>query len=176
MIASKLLYGLAASTALALAACEARFGNEAPAVEGNEAASAEGKAEEGRVTISAPGFDMKINIPEGLRRGVDSDSGIIYPNSTFSGVHVQGGPEGADGRSDGEVELRFTSADAPALVARWYQDPGRAGDFTIATAANEGRDFVIAGTTKEDGGNFRVRLAPRQGGGTDGRVALSDRR
>ena len=39
-----------------LPACEARIGNDAPPVEAN--ASAAGKAEEGRLTVSAPGFNM----------------------------------------------------------------------------------------------------------------------
>ncbi len=171
MTRSKLL-PLAAAAALALTACEARFGNDAAPGNG----SAAGKAEEGRLSISAPGFDMKISIPEGLRReaGIDDDSGVIYPNSSFSGIHVEGGRDGAAGRSEGEVELRFGSADAPDLVARWYQDPARAGDFAVATATREGAAFVIAGTTAGDDGRFQVRLSPRQGGGTDGRVVLSD--
>lgn len=175
MNVSKLL-PLGAAAALALTACEARFGNDADAGHENANGSAEGKAEEGRLSIHAPGFDMKINIPEGIRRGagIDDDSGIIYPNSTFSGIHVEGGRDGGAGNSDGEVELAFTSADAPDLVARWYQDPARAPDFRVATANREGPGFVLAGTTRDDDGRFRIRLSPRQGGGTEGRVVLSD--
>lgn len=166
------LLPLAAAAALALTACEARLGNDAaPAGNG----SAEGKAEEGRLSIHAPGFDMKISIPEGIRReaGIDDDSGVIYPNSTLSGMHVEGGRD--EGRSDGEVELAFTSPDAPDLIARWYQDPGRAGHFTVATANRQGAAFVIAGTTSDRDGHFRVHLTARQGGGTEARVVLSDR-
>ena len=163
---------LAAAAAIALTACEARFGNHA-GPDGN--GSAENKAEEGRVSVHAPGFDLKISIPEGIRReaNMDGDNDIIYPNSTFAGIHVEGG--GRDHHSDGEVELAFRSADAPDLVARWYQDPARAPDFTVATANREGAAFVIAGTTADNDGNFRIRLSPRAGGGTDGRVILSDR-
>lgn len=163
---------LAAVAALALGACEARFGNDAgPAGNG----SAENKAEEGRVSVHAPGFDLKISIPESIRReaNMDGDNDIIYPNSTFSGIHVEGGRD--DRESDGEVELAFRSSDAPDLVARWYQDPARAEHFTVASANREGPAFVIAGTTADHDGNFRVRLSPRAGGGTDGRVVLSDR-
>ena len=166
------LLPLAAAAALALTACEARFGNDAdPAGNG----SAQGKAEEGRLSIHAPGFDMKISIPEGIRReaGIDDDSGVIYPNSTLSGMHVEGGRD--DTRSDGQVELAFTSADAPDLIARWYQDPARAQHFAVATANREGPAFVIAGTTRDRDGDFRVHLTPRQGGGTEARVLLSDR-
>lgn len=168
------LLPLAAVAALALAACEARFGNDAAT--GNESAdaSAEGKAEKGRLSVHAPGFDLKINIPEGIRREADmeGDNDIIYPNSTFSGMHVEGGRD--DSRSDGQVELAFTSVDPPDLVARWYQDAARAPDFRVATATREGAAFVIAGATGGNDGQFRVRLIPRQGGGTEGRVVLFD--
>lgn len=159
-----------AAAALALGACEARFGNDAlPTGNG----SAENKAAEGEVSINAPGFQMKINIPEGIRReaNINDDSGIIYPGSIVGGVHVEGGRE--RGKSDGEVELRFTSADAPDRVAAWYRDPARATDFTIAAATREGDAHVFAGTTK-DSGRFRVRLAPRGGGGTEGRALLAE--
>jgi len=174
------LVPVAAAAALVLTACEARFGNHAEAgnasASANANASAEGKAEDGRLSIHAPGFDMKVNIPEGLRReaGINDNSGIIYPNSNFSGIHVEGGRGAGGGRSDGEVELAFTSADPPDLVARWYQAPGRAEDFTVATATREGAALVIAGTARDDDSPFRVRLTPRQGGGTDARVVLSD--
>ena len=170
------LLPLAAAAALALAACEMRLGNDADAGNENRTATAAGKAEEGRLSIHAPGFDMKISIPEGVRReaGIDDDSGIIYPNSTFSGMHVEGGPD--EGRSDGEVELAFTSADSPEMIAGWYQDPARAPDFTVATTNREGAAFVIAGAITDDDGRFQVRLSPRQSGGTEARLVLSDRR
>lgn len=164
------LLALAAAAAIALAACEARFGNDA-VPEGN--GSAQNKAEEGEVSINAPGFQMKINIPEGLRReaNIQDDSGVIYPSSRVTGVHVEGGRE--RGKSDGEVELRFTSADAPDRVAAWYRDPARASDFAVTTTNREGDAYIFAGTTK-DHGRFRIRLAPRPAGGTEGRALLSD--
>lgn len=168
MTSAKLL-PLAAVAALALAACEARFGNDA----GPSNGSAEGKSTEGELSVSANGFEMKIRIPEGLRREADirDDSGVIYPGSRMSGVHVEGG---RDGDARGEVELRFTTADAPETVGRWYRDPARAADFTVARAAREGEALVISGTRKDDEGTFRIHLTPRAGGGTDGRAVLTD--
>ena len=127
------------------------------------------------MSISAPGFDMKIDIPEGIRRGadMDDDSGVIYPNSNFAGIHVEGGRHEGRGKSEGEVELRFTSTDSPDLVARWYQDPARASDFTVATSSREGAAWLFAGTRRE-GGRFRIRIEPRAAGGSDGRALLSD--
>ena len=171
MTLPKLLPAVAA--ALLLTACEARMGNDATP---NANASAEGKAEEGQLSIDAPGFEMKIDIPEGMERqaGIDDDSGVIYPNSTFSGIHVQGGDGGAEG--EGEVELRFASNDAPDRVAAWYRDAARSADFSVGSARREAQAIVIAGTVRDGGSPFRVRLEPRQGGGTDARVVLADRR
>jgi hypothetical protein len=169
MTSAKLL-PLAAAAALALAACEARFGNDAT----HSGGSAEGKSKEGEFSVSTNGFEMKVQIPEGLQREADirDDSGVIYPSSRMSGMHVQGGDGGGSGRD--EVEIRFTTADAPETVERWYRDPARAADFTVASAAREGDAFVLSGTRKDDNGAFRLRLTPRQGGGTDGRAVLSD--
>ena len=163
------LLPVASAAAIALCACEARIGNDA-VPEGN--GSARNMAKEGEVSINAPGFQMKINIPEGLRReaNIQDDSGVIYPGSTMAGIHVEGGRE--RGKADGEVELRFTATDPPDRVASWYRDPARAPDFTIATANREGAAFLFAGTTR-DHGRFRISLAPRAGGGTEGRALLS---
>ena len=169
----RLLPVAATAAVLVLIACDARIGND---VQPRGNGSAENKAEEGQVSINAPGVQMKINIPEGLRHeaSIHDNGGLIYPGSTMSGMHVEGGRDGEQGKSDGEVELRFASTDVPDTVAHWYQDPGRGHDFTIATASRDGVAYVFAGTRTDGDGRFHVRLAPRQGGGTDGRVLLSD--
>lgn len=165
----------ATGAALALAACQARIGND---VEPSGNGSAENKAQEGQVSINAPGVQMRINIPEGLRHqaAIHDDSGLVYPGSTMSGMDVEGARDAKQGQnqSDGEVELRFASTDAPEAVARWYRDPARGRAFTLASSGREGAAYVFAGTKRDGGGRFRVRLAPRQGGGTDGRVLLTD--
>jgi len=172
MNASRLL-PIAAAAALALTACEARLVNDAQRA-GN--GSAENMAEEGQLSISAPGIQMKIDIPEGLRSqaNIDDDSGLIYPGSTMRGLHVEGGRE--KGNSGDEVELRFASTDSADAIARWYQDPARASDFTIATATRQGPAHVFAGVRKNGNGAFRIHLIPRAAGGTDGRVLLSETR
>lgn len=162
---------LAPAICIALPACEARVGND---VHPSGNGSAENKAEEGQLSISAPGVEMKINIPEGIRReaNIHDDSGLIYPGSRMSGVHVEGGRD--DERSDGEVELRFASADPLATVARWYQDPARVSTFTVDSAARDGAAYVFSGTKKEGNGHFRLRLAAAPDGGTDGRLLLTE--
>ena len=95
------LAALLAGAAL-LGACEARIGNDAPPVEAN--ASATGKAEEGRLTVSAEGFNMSIDIPEALRDDtrMDGDNELIYPGANFGGLHVQGGADRPGGGHEGE--------------------------------------------------------------------------
>lgn len=167
----KLLPALAA--AALLSACEARFGNDAPPVAEN--ATAAGRAEEGRLSVEAPGFNMTINIPESIRpeTGMDDENGLVYPGSTLGGLHVQGRPDDAQGGSDGEVELSFTTADPAARVAAWYRDPARAQDLTILSARQEGNAIVIVGTGRHDNESFTVRITPRAAGGTEARLVLS---
>jgi len=162
------------AAAALLTACEARIGNDAPPVEAN--ASAAGKAEEGRFTVSAPGFNMSIDVPEGLRdNDMDDNNDLLYPGAQFGGIHIQGSPErSAGGGQRGSVELRFTTADAPDRVAAWYRDPARGENFTIQSAGREGNAFVFAGTGRRDNDRFALRVTPRSGGGSEGRLVLSD--
>lgn len=160
-----------------LSACEVRVdkdGDRDAAAQTAET-SVEARSEEGSVSIKAPGFDMKVNIPDGVAKlaTVDSDSAILYPGSRLSGMHVEASSKGGGDRSG--VELRFTSADAPATVAAWYRDPARAPDFTVASASREGDTIVIGGVDKDDGDPFMLRISPREGGGSDARLNLSDR-
>jgi hypothetical protein len=105
----------------------------------------------------------------------DSNSQMLPPGVQIGGVHVQGnGSEGGSG-GDGTVELTFSSAQGPERLAAWYRDPARRQHFTIASDAREGAAFVLGGTTSENGGRFTLRLSPRHGGGTDGRLLVSDR-
>ena len=157
-----------------LAGCEARIGNDAPPVDEN--ATAAGRAEEGRFTVEAPGFNMSIDIPDFVqgRAEIDEESGLIYPGSDFSGMHVQGGREGPEGERGGEVELRFSHADSPERVVAWYREPARSSDLTIASDDRRGDSFVLSGTARQDNERFTVTISPRAGGGSDTRLVLTD--
>jgi hypothetical protein len=138
-------------------------------------AGAEGKAEEGRLSIKAPGVDIAINVPDAMRgrARADTDSDLLPPGSQVSGLHVQGdGGDRAKGRDS--VELRFSSAEPPQRVAAWYRDPARREHFTISEARREGEAIVLTGASR-DGGPVTVRLSPGTGVGTDGRLILVDR-
>jgi len=172
----KMLAPVSLAAAALLGGCEARFGNDAAPVAEN--ATAAGRAQEGRLTVEANGFNLSVDIPASVRADarMDEDSGLVYPGATLSGMHVQGSPDGAREGHDGEVELRFTTADAPERVAGWYRDPARGQDITVQSARREGGAFVIAGTGRRDDERFTVRIAPAAGGGSEGRLVLSDAR
>jgi hypothetical protein len=167
-------YGWPAAGLMLLAACEAKIDpdNAAEAAAGN-AISAEGKSEEGKISFKGPGFDFSLDVPGGLSRhtGVNRDSEILYPGAAIAGIYIAAG-----GNDRGEVEIGFNSADPPDKVAAWYRDPARGGHFALSSAAKEGDEFVFAGAEKGDGDRFKLRLRPRSGGGTDGRLVVGDRR
>ncbi len=47
--------------------------------------------------------------------------------------------------------------------------------FRLERAVQEGDDWVVTGVQKRDKHGFRLRLSPREGGGTDGRLAVRHR-
>jgi hypothetical protein len=165
-------YLLPAAAAIALlGACEAHVGNDAAPVDANS--TAENRAENGRVSIEAPGFSLKVDVPESIlsRADMDSDNPLFYPGAAFGGIHVQGA---RDVGGEDQVELRFTTSDAIDRVAAWYRDLARRRGFTVATDNREGEAIVLAGTAQEDRDPFTLRLTPR-GGGTEARLLLTDR-
>lgn len=164
---------LAAALTL-LAACEMKIGKDDKEQPGaQQTASAEGRSEDGTISIDAPGFDMKLNIPDALRAQVGTDGDVLYPGSKLAGLHVQANDGGGSGEDS--VELRFTTADTPAKVAAWYRDPNQAKELTITSAQQQGQGYRIVGTSKGDGDPFTLTLTPAAGGGTEGRILLQDR-
>ncbi|MDP8993973.1 MAG: hypothetical protein M3N07_03165, partial [Pseudomonadota bacterium] len=105
---------LIAAAVLALAAgCDARrtdAGNAAapPAAEG---AAAAGEAEEGRLSVDAPGMELSIDLPNAIRGELqsDEDSRILPPRARLVGMHIRGEGDGGGG----SVEMRFTAAEPP---------------------------------------------------------------
>lgn len=150
--------------------------NQVAAARAAAGAGAGGKAEEGRLSIQAPGVDIAISVPEEMRNraraGADTD--VLPPGARISGLHVQGdGGAGSDGSDS--VELRFVAAQPPAEVAAWYRDPARRRHFRIDAARREGEELVLSGTNAQSGGALVARIRPRADGGTDGRLVLAER-
>lgn len=159
---------LALAGAAALGGCDAKFGDNA---DFNEAASAEGQSQENTLSISAPGFDMKLKLPEGVRSNSDlkSDEELFYPGASFAGMHIQAKDE------SGGVEIRFSSADATDKVLAWYRDRARTG-FTIDSDTRDGAATLLAGEAGTDKDRYKLRLTPAAGGGTEGVLTIIDNR
>jgi hypothetical protein len=164
-----------AAVALALlSACGGHAGDKTSETD-NGQASAEGRAEEGKISVKAPGIDMTFVLPKAMRgeAKVDKNSKILYPGATIGGLAVVGTQaKGEKDGGDSEVEFRFATVDPPDRVAAWYRDPARAADLKVAKAAKEGADIIITGTQPGDAHPFKVRLSPREGGGTEGRLTI----
>ena len=155
------------------AGCDARVGNGQDSSDSNGQASAEGKAEEGQIAFSTPGFDVKMNVP--LDRAETDDQGkILYPGSKVTGLYIAANPDSKSG-SDGEVELRFATPDPPEKVAAWYGEPARSQNFTLSANGKEGSAYVLTGTEKGENNDFRLRLEAK-GAGTDGRLIVRDKK
>jgi hypothetical protein len=159
-----------------LGGCEARIEggeNGTASHQGAAEGTAEGKAEEGKIALKAPGFDLSINIPKDIAKTAksDQDNALLYPGSTISGMYIAAG-NGGDGQ--GEVELRFAAAQAPAQVEAWYRDPARAGTFALDEVRRSDGEILMSGRSNGDKQAFRLRLKPSGAGGTDGRLILRD--
>ena len=160
-----------AGISLTLGACDWLTGRHDDELPGNDTVTAEGKAEAGQVSVKAPGLDVTFTVPKGLSKDVkvNSDIKILYPKTSITGMYAAGG-----GKEEGEseVEFRFASPDAPERIAAWYQEPARAELFNVEKVSREGADTLIRAREKQGEGEFRLRLAPRAGGGTDGRLVI----
>jgi hypothetical protein len=167
----------AAAAMMLLAGCDARVGKSEDAkASGNPDAPAEGKAEEGKLSLKAPGFDVAIRIPEGLsdRANMDEDNKLLFPGSKLSGLHIAAAM--GDGTKDKSgVELRFTSSEPVEKVLAWYRDPARKDDFRLSSDGREGAATLLEGKSGGDKDPFKLRLSAREGGGTDGRLTLTER-
>ncbi|HYD37626.1 MAG TPA: hypothetical protein VEA60_08430 [Allosphingosinicella sp.] len=168
---------VAAVAAILVGACEGRIGSEEADNRSAEAeVSAEGKAEEGKISVKAPGFDLKFTLPKGMvgEARAERDSKLLYPGAILRGMAIAAG-EGRGRGGDSEVEIGFSTADPLDRVIGWYRDPARADGFRLDRADREGEGWRVTGVQKRDGHRFKLRLAPRPGGGTDGRLTVRHR-
>ncbi len=167
----------ALAAALLLGACDAKVDPD-EADNGAAAAevSAEGKAEEGKISVKAPGFDLKLSLPKGMadEARAERDSKILYPGAVLRGMAIAAGQ--SSGKSgDTEVEIGFSTPDSVEAVVAWYRDPARSEGFRLESAAKAGDGWLITGVQKRDEHRFKLRLGPRPGGGTDGRLTVRHR-
>lgn len=167
----------ALAAAALLCACDSKARLEEPDnVADNEQVSAEGKSEEGKISLKMPGVDMTLSLPKGVadEARAERDSKLLYPGSTLRGMAIAAGPD-SDSSGDSEVEIRFSTPDPVDKVASWYRDPARAGGFQLQKAAREVDGWLVTGVQKRDEHSFKLRLSPRSGAGTNGRLTVRHR-
>lgn len=160
-----------------LCACQDRNrADDADNASANTQVTAEGRAEEGKISLKMPGVDMSISLPKEVANEAraERDSKLLYPGATLRGMAIAAGP-GSDKSGDSEVEIRFSTPDASDKVAAWYRDPARADGFDLDRAEKDGDAWEVTGVQKRDRHGFKLRLTPRPGGGTDGRLTVRHR-
>lgn len=165
------------AAAASLCACDGGDRSEAPANAATDShVSAEGKAEEGKISLKMPGVDMTLSLPKGVadEARAERDSKLLYPGATLRGMAIAAGP-GSDKSGDSEVEIRFSTPDALDKVVAWYRDPARTDGFQLQSAARDGDAWLLTGVQKRDEHHFKLRLSPRPGGGADGRLTVRHR-
>ncbi|HEY0130086.1 MAG TPA: hypothetical protein VGB57_01685 [Allosphingosinicella sp.] len=165
------------AAAASLCGCDSNGGAGQPgngAADGN--VSAEGKSEEGKISLKMPGLDMTLSLPKGVadEARAERDSKLLYPGATLRGMAIAAGPD-SDKSGDSEVEIRFSTPDPVGAVAAWYRDPARSGGFQLRGAAREGDSWLLTGVQKRDRHSFKLRLSPRSGGGTNGQLTVRHR-
>jgi hypothetical protein len=167
----------ALAAAALLCACDSKgHPDEADNESANGHVSAEGRAEEGKISLKMPGVDMTLSLPKGVadEARAERDSKLLYPGSILRGMAIAAGPD-SDKSGDSEVEIRFSTPDPVDKVAAWYRDPARAGGFQLQRAAKEGDAWLVTGVQKRDEHDFKLRLSPRPGEGTNGRLTVRHR-
>jgi hypothetical protein len=160
-----------------LGACDSKARRDEPDRDaGNGQVSAEGKSEEGKISLKMPGVDMTLSLPKGVadEARAERDSKLLYPGSTLRGMAIAAGPD-SDRSGESEVEIRFSTQDPVDKVAAWYRDPARAAGFQLQRAAKEQDGWLVTGVQKRDEHSFKLRLTPRSGGGTNGRLTVRHR-
>ncbi|MDB5692745.1 MAG: hypothetical protein JWO81_1808 [Alphaproteobacteria bacterium] len=171
---------MAASRMIALAAtallCGCGGGGDEDNLDAsNQSVSAEGKAQEGKISFKAPGVDITFSVPKELTVEAKArrDSKVLYPGAILAGMAVAAGEKGGQG-GDTDTEVRFKTADPPEKVAAWYHDPARAEGFRLKSERRQGSSFVFTGIQRRDKDPFKASFGPGAGGGTEGRLRTHD--
>lgn len=167
----------ALAAAAMLCACDAEVRPEEPDNPvANSHVSAEGKSEEGKISLKMPGVDMTLSLPKGVadEARAERDSKLLYPGAILRGMAIAAGPD-SDKSSDSEVEIRFSTPDPIDKVVAWYRDPARTDGFQLQRAAKDGDAWLVTGVQKRDEHGFKLRLSPRPGEGTNGQLTVLHR-
>ena len=152
-----------AISALALTACS--WADE------NEGTNAALDVKAGTAAISAPGFNMSVDLPSRMARNVEitTDAEALYPGAKAEGLRLTTDPATGTER----VEIGFSSDQPLADVAKWYGDPHRSGAFKV-TGINITDGVQTMSAIDDSGEHFNVVLKPGANGGTQGTLKFRD--
>lgn len=120
----------------------------------------------GRVSIDAPGFKADVSLPKISFNADKMDiSGVkLFPGSSVTGMSVFADDSKAD--DQGKVRIAFDAPGGVAAVRDWFGKEMTKHGFTVK-ADGAG----LAGATDE-GGPFKLELAPGAGGRTTGTLIM----
>jgi len=154
---------------LALAACHAKV--DVGDADGNDSESnvhiAMGDGADGNVSVSAPGFNASVSLPNiNLSGHVDLDGIKLAPGTKLGGMNVDAHDNGGGGEDSGTVRMSFTNSNPPATVIDHY----------ARSAADAGYGSIVRSATsltaKKNDKDFAVQIAP-EGAGSRGTITIT---
>ena len=95
------------------------------------------------------------------------ESGLVPPDEAVAP---------GEALSQDEIALAFSSRKPVPQLLAWYRSNARRGAFTLGSELEEGAEHVLSGSTRTPRGDFTVRLAPGDSGGTEAMVLITGRR
>ena len=125
----------------------------------------------GVVSISAPGFNMSVDVPGDVSRNIEISAGneTLYPEAKATGITMT--KDATTGLS--RVNIGFDSGKSVDEVAKWYIDPHRPGALRV-TGVNITDGVQTMSVMGRDGQPFNVVLKPDGKGGTDGKLLFRE--
>jgi len=128
-------------------------------------------ASNGTVTVSAPGFNMALDLPASVAREIEisTDGDALYPGAKAETIRMTKDP----GTGQDKVDVGFTANDPLDTVVKWYSNPERSGAFKM-TGHNITDGVHTMSAIDESGENFAIVLKQGEGGGTSGTLKFTD--
>lgn len=163
---------LACLPLLALAACHAKVdvGDADDNASGDNvhiALGGVGDGGDGNVSVSAPGFNASVSLPNiNLGGHVDLDGIKLAPGTKLGGMNVDAHDGGSKGADSGTVRISFTNSNPPTTVIDHY----------ARSAADAGYGAIVRSATsltaKKDDKDFSVEITP-DGAGSRGTITMT---
>jgi hypothetical protein len=138
----------------------------------DEAGNAAAVTGDNTVSISAPGFNMSVDLPADVARNIDitTDGDALYPGAKASGIKLT--KDQYTGQN--KVDIGFTSSDSLDKVAKWYGNPRNSGAFKVTGINISDSGVQTMSVVDESGEFFNVILREGENGGTSGTLKFSN--